>query len=199
MASITTTNICNRALGRCGEGQILDISDAGAPARACQLHFDGTRDEVLRSHRWNFATARASLSMLAEDPPFYWKHQYALPGDFIRALEVNGTEEGYGRPWKIEGKNLLTNEEDGLNLVYIRRATEVDEWDSLFQEAMVLKLAAKLSVVLRGSSTQVDGFLQEYAAITAPLARRVDANEGRESAGMKPLRSEFVNARRWGN
>ena len=198
MSSTTETNICNRALGRCGEGQILDITDAGAPARACQLHWDGTRDEVLRSHRWNFATARAKLSELAEVPAFFWTHQYALPGDFIRALEVNGTEEGYGRPWKIEGQNLLTNEES-VNLVYIRRATEVDQWDSLFQEAMVLKLAAKLSVVLRGSSTQVEGFLSEYAQLTAPLARRIDANEGRENVGMKPLRSEFVNARRWGN
>ncbi len=198
MASITETAICNRALGRCGEAQILDISDAGTAARACQLHFGGTRDEVLRSHRWNFATARVQLSELATPPAFYWTHQYALPADFIRAIEVNGTEEGYGRPWKIEGTNLLTKEES-VNLVYIRRETSVDMWDSLFQEAMVLKLAAKLSVVLRGSSTQVEGFLQEYATITAPLARRVDANEGRESAGMKPLRSEFVNARRWGN
>lgn len=192
--STTETDICNRALGRLGQERILNMTDPGAGARACQLHFDGTRDEVLRSHRWNFAMARAALSQLSEAPAFGWDYQYALPADFIRALEVNETEDGLGEPWTIEGSNLLTNEAT-VNLLYIKRETTVAMWDPLFQEAVTLKLAMKLSTVLRGSSSQVVDFAQEYDRLTAPLARRVDANEGRDRRPCKPFRSEFVAAR----
>ncbi len=192
--STTETDICNRALGRIGQERIMNLSDSGAGARACQLHFSGTRDEVLRSHRWNFATGRTALSRLLDTPAFGWTYQYSLPADFIRALEVNDTEDGTGCPWTVEGGNLLTNEAT-VNLVYIRRETNVAKWDALFQEALTLKLAMKLSTVLRGSSSQVVDFAQEYDRLTAPLARRIDANEGRERQPLKPRRSEFVAAR----
>ncbi len=192
--STTETDICNRALGRLGESRILDITDEGAPGRACQLHFAATRDEVLRSHRWNFATSRVALSRLSEAPAFGWTYQYSLPSDFIRALEVNGTEDGLGDPWTIEGGNLLTNDET-VNLLYVRREENVSKWDALFQEALSIKLAMKLGPVLRGSSSGVGDLGDEYLRVTAPLARRIDANEGRERRPLKPFRSEFVNAR----
>jgi hypothetical protein len=192
--STTETDIANRALGRLGQERILSLTDTGAAARAVQLHFDGTRDEVLRSHRWNFATGRVALSRLAQAPAFGWSYQYALPGDFIRALEVNDTEDGLGCPWTCEGGNLLTNETT-VNLVYIRRETNVSKWDALFQEALSLKLAMKLAPVLRGSSSNVQELGEEYARITAPLARRIDANEGRERKPLRPFRSDFIKAR----
>ncbi len=195
--STTETNICNRALGRLGQERILSLDDTGAGARACQLHFEGTRDEVLRSHRWNFATKRTALSRLAEAPAFGWLYQYTLPADFIRALEVNGTEDGKGRPWVVEGGNLMTNE-GAVNLVYICRETNVQKWDALFQEALTLKLAMKLATVLRGSSSQVADFGEEYTRLTAPLARRIDANEGRERKPLRPYRSDFVAQRNSG-
>ncbi len=191
---LSETEICNRALGRLGQERILAITDEGAAGRACQLHFSGTRDEVLRSHRWNFATERGVLTRLSEAPAFGWLYQYSLPVDYIRALEVNGTEDGKGCPWTVEAGRLLTNEAT-VNLVYIRRETLVSKWDSLFQEAMTLKLAMKLATVLRGSAAQVADLGQEYERVTAPLARRVDANEGRERRPLRPFRSDFVAAR----
>lgn len=191
---MTEVDICNRALGRLGEQRILTMADAGTSGRACQLHFEGTRDEVLRSHRWNFATTRVALSRLSPDPPFGWAYRYGLPADFIRALEVNGTEDEGGCPWAIEGGALMTNEES-INLIYIRRETNVARWDSLFCEAITLKLAMKLATVLRGSASQVADFGTEYDRLTAPLARRVDANEGRQRKPLLPLRSLFVGAR----
>lgn len=194
---MTEVDICNRALGRLGEQRILTMADASGAGRACQLHFEGTRDEVLRSHRWNFATERAALSRLLPNPPFGWAYRYGLPVDFIRALEVNGTEDGRGNPWSIESGALMTNEAT-VNLVYIRRETNVARWDSLFGEAVTLKLAMKLATVLRGSASQVADFGTEYDRLTAPLARRVDANEGRQRKPLLPIRSLFVGARFWG-
>jgi hypothetical protein len=194
---MTEVDICNRALGRLGEQRILTMVDAGTSGRACQLHFEGTRDEVLRSHRWNFATTRVALTQLADAPAFGWSYQYGLPADFIRALEVNGTEDGRGTPWTIESSALLTNDES-VNLLYIRRETNVARWDALFCEAMTLKLGMKLATVLRGSASQVADLGNEYMALTAPLARRVDANEGRERKPLLPFRSMFVASRFWG-
>lgn len=191
---MTEVDICNRALGRLGEQPILTVSDAGTAGRACQTHFAGTRDEVLRSHRWNFATTRVALTRLVPDPPFGWACAFGLPADFIRAAEVNGAEEGVGRPWTIEGNTLLTDEEE-INLVYIFRETNVARWDSLFCEAVSLKLASKLATHLRGSASQVSDFVAEYDRLMAPLARRVDANEGRGRKPLLPFRSTFVASR----
>lgn len=188
------TDICNRALGRIGEERIMSMADASAAARACDLHFAGTRDEVLRGHRWNFATSRVALSRLSDAPAFGWDYQFALPTDFLRALEVNCAEDDVGYPWAVEGSNLLTNE-TAVNLVYIRRETNVAKWDSLFGEALTLKLAMKLATVIRGSSSQVVDFASEYDRLTAPLARRVDANEGRRRKPLLPFRSLFVRSR----
>lgn len=192
--ALSETEICNRALGRVGQERILAMSDAGVGGRACQLYFDGTRDEVLRSHRWNFATSRSTLSRLSETPLFGWDYQFALPVDFLRALEVNDTEDQAGCIWAVEGIKLMTNEET-VNLVYIRREEDVSKWDALFCEAMTLKLAMKFATILRGTSSQVMDFGAEYDRLMAPLARRVDANEGRERKPLLPLRSLFVGAR----
>lgn len=192
--STTDTNICNQALGRLGQEQILAITDAGVAGRACQLFYEMTRDEVLRSHRWNFATSRVALTQYVDAPVFGWTYAYVLPSDFIRALEVNDSEDGLGDPWAIESGKLLTDQ-GSVNLVYIRREVDVAKWDPIFCEAVSLKLAAKLATVLRGSSAQIPDLVSEYERVTAPLARRIDANEGMDRQPLMPLRSRFINAR----
>lgn len=264
-SSSTDQDICNRALGRLGEERILSLSENTPAGRACYLHYQPTVDEVLRSHRWNFAQARVVLApgtvtsltapttlsatvlttalglivgqsvtgtgILADtvitavtpgvsfymsnpasvvkssnaltfgvyhegvfQPAFGWTYAYVLPADFIRALEINDSDEDTAGAWTIEGLRLLTNA-DQVNLVYVKRSNNVAQWDTLFQEALVLKLASKLATTLRGSAAQVPDLLAEYERMIGPLARRVDANEGRERRPLLPLRSRFVAAR----
>lgn len=59
---MTQLQLCNLALGHLGEAVITDINASTTAARACLLNYGPTRDEVLRSHRWNFAIKRARLT-----------------------------------------------------------------------------------------------------------------------------------------
>ncbi len=91
---MTSTTIANLALARLGNSTITDITEDTEIARACQLLYEPTRKELLRSHRWNFAQKRATLTQLADAPLFGWDHAYQLPSDYMRVCEVNESEHG---------------------------------------------------------------------------------------------------------
>jgi hypothetical protein len=173
------------ALARLGEARVYDLTEDQFVAVQCARQFPLAAEEVLRSHRWNFASARVALSRLAEAPAFGFKYAYALPTDCLRVLEVNGVS-GAGEPgaeWEIEGRALLTDE-TSVKAIYIKRETNLMYWDSLAIEWLVLALAAKLAPTIQGGSTsKANELREEINRLAAPLARRIDANESkRENA-----------------
>jgi hypothetical protein len=190
------TDICNLALGHLGEAAITSLDEDSAAGRACKLHYSITRDAVLRSHRWNFAQSRVTLSQLADAPAFGWSYQYELPADFVRALEYNDTEIGdmVSEEFVIEGRRILTDSPT-VNLVYSRRVDNVAKYDPLFVEALAVKLAIILSEKIRGTTSKTADLTQAYERVTAPLARRIDSNEGRRRKGLLPLNSLAIRAR----
>lgn len=192
---MTQLELCNVALAHLGEARIEAINDDTVTARACALHYGPVRDEVLRSHRWNFAIGRAQL-VEATAPAFGWARAFTLPADCLRALEINDNEVGdwISETWAIEGRQVLTNAA-AVNLVYVRNVCDAALTDPLFAQAFALKLAAALSETIRGATGKTGDLLQLYDARTAPLARRIDANEGRRRKGLLPLNSLFVRAR----
>lgn len=197
--AMTQLELCNVALSHLGEARINALSDDTARARACALHYLPVLKEVLRSHRWNFAVARVEIAPDGTAPAFGWGYQFTLPADCLRVLEVNDSEAGdwISDEWIIEGRKLLTNAAT-LRLIYLRDVEDEALTDPLFAQAFGLKLAVALSEVIRGSTGKTGDLLQIYQNVTAPLARRVDANEGRRRKGMLPLNSRFVRARNCG-
>ena len=194
------TEICNQALAHLGERPIASLEDGSVASRACRLAYDRVRNELLRQHRWNFAVTRAVLSRLATAPLFGWNYQYALPADCLRALEVNDSEFGdmVTDPWTIEGRVMLTNAET-VNLIYVREVTDVSEFDDLFAEALSLKIAIRLSEIIRGSTGKTNELGALYERSIAPMARGVDSNEGRRRKGLTSLNSMAVLSRSRGS
>lgn len=173
----------------------MALTDASNEARFCSLFYPQTRDEVLRSHRWNFATQRTVLTRLANAPLFGWAVQYQLPIDFLRLLQLNRWRESEARSLhEIEGNRLLTNEEEG-QLKYIARVEDANLFDALFIEALAIKLASKLARPLTNSSTMPGQFLEEYERLTAPLARRINAQEDRPKQFLSSVNSNLVTSR----
>lgn len=196
MAITSETDICNLALAHLGEAPVVSLNEESAASRACQLHYEHCRDKLLRAHRWNFATARATLTALAEAPDFTWAKQYPMPDDCLRVLEVNDSEAGdmVSESWIIEGRSILADA-TVMEIVYIKRVTDVSEYDSLFVDALSYALAIALSESIRGTTGKTRELFEAYERIIAPLARRVDANEGRRRKGLLPLNSLALRAR----
>lgn len=193
---MTATTIANLALARLGNTTISDITEDSETARACQVLYNQTRRELLRSHRWNFAQKRAALSELADEPAFGWEHQFGIPSDCLRILEVGESEHGdnLSERFVVEGNAILTDQ-DSVNLVYVYDCENPELFDPLFVEALSLRMAVKLCNSLQGTSGNADRLNAEYDQRIAPLARRIDANEGRRRKGLIDRSSPLVQAR----
>ncbi len=158
---------------------------------------DGFLDSMILdgSTYLNLATTDFTTGSVVAIPPFGWSYQYDLPSNCLRVLEVNDSEDGDNRsPWIVEGRKLLTND-DECRLVYIFREDDVTKWDALFIDAMALALAVKLTEVIRGATSKTEQLAAQYERITAPLARRVDANEARRRKPLKAMNSLAIQAR----
>lgn len=187
--------ICNLALGKLGAGTIIDLDEESTEARVCRLHYAQTRDEVLRSHRWNFAIKPETLVKSATPPTLWWAFQYALPTDCLRVLEMNAWDMSKRHGvWEVEGRYLVTNA-DTAQIRYIRRITDCNLFDSLFVEALALRLASKIAMPVNGSSSIAGALLTEYEKVTGGRARRTDAFEMRSDRQPAWMYSELVMAR----
>jgi hypothetical protein len=90
----------------------------------------------------------------SDTPDFEWDYQYYLPNDFLRLIGVyenDGTDAEDDR-FTVEGKRILTNY-DTCNIRYVKQLTDPAEWDELFTEIMILRLALKVLPTIGGVKT----------------------------------------------
>lgn len=146
----TDTDLANYALAHLGEPTISSIAGTSNVERLCGRFIDDVKREVIRSHRWNCATKRATLAQLETAPNHGLDHAYQLPGDFLRLLEVNGEEwEGSDQYFEVENGEKIVTDADEVEIRYIAEIG-VDDMDPLLAEAIALKLASKLAVPITG-------------------------------------------------
>ena len=177
--AISNTKICNMALRKLGAKRINDLdTDSSVNAIDCRLHFEQTRDALIQSHFWRFASAREDLSQDTVDPDFEWESQFILPTDYMVKKSVWSGAGPYKTTisYAIEGQRILTNEND-IKLRYIKRVTDPTEFDELFIEVFVLKLALKL-VALAGANPKMS---QTIASELIPVMRKVRASSRQET------------------
>lgn len=189
------TSICNLALGILGQNAIMSLDDASQAARFCKQFYAHTRDAVLQSAQWNFAIKRASLSRLSDAPISGWLHQYQLPADHLRVIELNGADisSRFGE-FAIEGNRLLTDD-DGATIRYISRVEDANLFDALFVETLATKLASKLAKPLTGNAQEAQALTTEMVRLSGPAARRADAVEGKPRPILPFLNSSLVGSR----
>jgi len=127
--AISETSICNMALGKLGAKRINnyeDSTDTKLEAIQCRLHYELTRDALIRSHFWRFARARAVLSEDTEDDPLSeWDYQFILPNDYLRFISIDEETGITSRKQRhsIEGKRFLTDYST-VNMRYIKKVTD---------------------------------------------------------------------------
>ncbi|MEX2450200.1 MAG: hypothetical protein WD407_05030 [Rhodospirillales bacterium] len=168
--------ICNSALIKIGAKTITSLTEGSKNANACNEQFGKLRDDLLRSHHWNFATKRVQLARLTETPDFGFDYAYALPSDWLRTVSVHDNDTGAGTVvYRIEGARLHTDA-DRVYLRYIARILDPNRMPSDFQEALAALLAWEMAIPIAQSNTLSELMRQRFER-TARRARSVDAIE----------------------
>lgn len=178
--AVSQVDIANRALTKLGAGRIIALDDDSQASNTLSSMFDIVRDAELRKNLWHFSKARAQLPALSEVPMFGFSHQYQLPADFLRLIEVNGRRcqpkpqlDGW---YSIEAGRILISQSGPLRIRYVRRVEDPTLFDALFVEAFACKLAFESCETLTQSNTKKQTAAQEYEVAVAD-ARRMNAIE----------------------
>lgn len=194
--------ICNLALSRLKQAPIMQMDPATDKVSAlCAQWYHQKRQEVLRAHTWNFATTIIQLSPASDaEPIFGFSHAYLLPTDWLRYL---GRYDDYGSrvpgsdgDYDIQGRYYVMNGEDNesINLKYIKDFQTVQHMDPLFRALFVLELAIVLAPNFSASESRVTTLLTEYKDVKA----QATAIDGQERPPRRVQRSKWLEARRRG-
>lgn len=146
-------NLCNMALGKIGANRITLAMQSNPEGVQCNLIYEQTRNALLRMYDWIFARARTTLTADGTAPDFEWSARFELPSDYIR-LQSNYTADNtrsIDDRDTIEGNYILSNDTT-IEICYIKKVTDPDDFDPLFKELLVLMLAVRVLYPLAGLS-----------------------------------------------
>ncbi len=181
--AINSTKICNMGLSIIGSLRIKDLDSATENSPQiiqCRLHYEPTRDALLRSHRFRFAAERASLAQDTTDPVFEYDNQFILPTDFMALRSIFGnnfTATGNTRfNFAIEGQRLLTDE-GSVDMRYTKRVTDVSKFDSLYVKVLALLLADEFIGPLAGGDPRIQKKIDDRLDKLMPKVRAMDRQE----------------------
>lgn len=171
MASVV--DICNSALNQIGASNIIALTEDSKAARVCNQRFEFVRDSVFRSHPWNCLIVRTALAPDATAPAFEFTKQFTLPTDpfCLRVLSLDDSTILF----RIEGRKLLCNEST-INMVYVGREKDPNQYDMLLLETISAALAADIAYNLVGSAALANNMYELYQRKLVE-ARYVDATE----------------------
>jgi len=171
-------DIANEALLMLGANSITSFTDNDSNAVLVNRFFDGERDAVLRSHRWNCAITTANLASLATAPIIDWAFKFTLPTDpyCLRILDVRTVSGDIKLDHAIQGRELLT-EESTVDITYIQRLEDATLFDALLHQAIVFRIAWKLAYPITRSHTVMSQMGAMFESIVRE-ARTIDSQEG---------------------
>lgn len=155
----SAVSICSNALLDVGAQTIASFDESSDRATIVANRWESVRDAVLRSHPWNCAVKRVILAPEVGTPAFDYAYAFALPGDWLRTLQVG--EYGQEIDYKTESGTILAHV-TALRLRYIWRNTEPASWDSMLVEAMTKAMAAAIAYPITQSVSLKQEKRDEY-------------------------------------
>lgn len=170
-------DLCNAALALVGGPEISALTDTIPAAGLVRRLYARTRDHVLRAGAWNFATRRVSLVASVATPAYEYAYQFPLPTDpyCLRVLGTSLEPSDDTSLWRVEGRVLVTDD-SAVSIRYLARVTDVGTFDSMFETALIYKLAQGIAEAL-SSKTSMGAAMRELYERELKEARTVDAQE----------------------
>lgn len=192
MASVPSeTSIANAALTLLGERLISSIDDNTKTAKLVNERYTPIREDLLRSHPWNFATQRVELGADATAPVWGFDFAYQMPSDLLRLLTVENPGK---REYRVEGRRIVTDISAPLQIEYTASITDPQLMDVMFRQAFAGALAADIAESLTGTTSKVDQML----AIRDAKIRMARYPDGQETTPRQIESCEWLDAREIG-
>jgi hypothetical protein len=174
-------SLCSKALIKLGAQPIVSFNENTAEAQVALQLYDQTRDALLSSYPWRFATAQVRLSRLNDVPEADYMYSYQLPNDFLRALSAGTGNLGRGLNYRIYKRTLQCNAPDVV-LTYIYNPIE-ENYPPFFDQALICKLAAEFCLPLTENTSRAQ-MLEKLAAESFASAKLIDAQQSMAPAIM---------------
>lgn len=180
----TELDLVNAALQRVGARPVAAIDDTTPGGRIAGDVLAFERDDLLRSHVWNFSVARADLTPLAQAPTFEFTNAFGLPNDWVRTVTVHDkTDPTDFIQYKMETVNVtgtwtraVCADSSDIFIKYVRKVTEVDLMSAMFHQALILRLARVFASGFAQSNSLVEMIDAEFNR-TIQQAKLVDEIE----------------------
>ena len=125
-----------------------------------------------------------AYTLVIVKPKFEYDNSYRIPTDAVRLLYLTNDSGTYFtlKPrvdYIVEGNSILNNHDES----YLCYTAEPDpaNMDSLFGQAFITLLAARMAIPITGDVKMYQILLQEFNSVIMPEARRTNAFEKLES------------------
>ena len=185
--------IANAALGKIGAGTLLALTDDSPEGRLATRTYAELRDQLLRSHPWNFATLRVSLAASSTAPVWEYDNAFLVPADFLRLIDVSNPQLQAYRVERTatEGTIIVTDIGAPLKIKYIAQVTDPDKFDASFREALAALLAREWAEPLTG----ITALAQNMAALYDKKLQEAKGVDGQEQTPAESVNFSWIDVR----
>lgn len=172
------TDVVNVGLRLVGASPITSLGDGTPSANVADDIYTELRNDLLRSHPWNFATKRIKLAQSTTTPVFEFDYAYPVPNDWIRTVSVHDNDAGYGtllyREEYVGTQRCIIASTNQMWIRYIFEVTDPNLMSADFRRALELSLGRDFAIPL-ASSNSLQLQLEKQAGQKLSQARSSDA------------------------
>ena len=153
----STIDIVNRALVLLGAREIMSLTQASTEATVASNCLPLARDYVLRAYPWSSLKKRAELVELSTKPINGFQHQFQLPNNCLRVIELHSPSAHKVGFWEIEGRKLLCDVSP-VSIVYLADDVAEEDFNTQLINALVYRLAGDMAYALTQSNSALGNF-----------------------------------------
>lgn len=161
----TAASVVNQALQEiAAQATVTGVNpafDGSAAGNAAGILYTPCVNLLLREQDWEFSRKTVALTTSGTTPVYPWTNGYLYPTDCVRIRSVVPATWDANDPQPVrwsEGVQTIGGVATRVifcdvataSLTYSTNAVTEDDWDSMFQEAMVRLLGSELAMALGG-------------------------------------------------
>jgi len=173
----SVVDVANLALDLIGQPQVASLNNGDYRSDTVGRNFDLCRDRIHRTYPWRRLMSRQSLPKSVTPPAFGYSSQFPLPMDCLRLVEVYVNNYPLLSPWNIEGNSIMTDGDGPLQIRYIKKEPNPNNWDS----ELVFAVAYDLASVIANPLTKDMSKVQMAQQSLAQIMRHARANDAIEN------------------